>query len=676
MRRVADLVWRLRTHTSCGWLSATWDSVRRRVLGYPIWERYGIAGLILLASWLDFIQLGADGAINTYYAAAVQSMLTGWRAFFFASFDPQGFVSVDKPPLGLWLQTLSAKLFGFNVASLILPEALAGVLSVALLYHLVRRAFGGVAGLLAGALLAISPINIVSNRDNIFESLLVLTTLCATWAALRATETGAFRWLAFCGVFIGLGFNIKMLEAYLVLPACVLVYLLCAPGSWRRRLAMLVGLAGVVSVASFWWITAVDLTPAAQRPYVDSTLTNSELDLAFNYNGLQRLFGQPHYSGATQHALSDAGAPSLFRLLQPHLGGQISWFLPLALVGLFSSIWAFSARSAAPGLRGWGALAAHRQLVLWATWLGVAGAFFTVAQFYNRYYLVMVAPAICALAAVGVVGLWRDYWRPGWRGWLLPLAILSTAIEQGVILTSVSGWNPWLSPVLSVVVAVVVALLVARTVVGWLPGVGGVSFAGGRSRARWMGGAVLLAMAALLIAPLCWLGASFGAGAEGGFPISGPVPAASDSSSAVDPRLIAYLEAHARDLPFVVATVRATDAAPISLATGDAALAMGGYSGYDPILTPASLAAMVRRGEVRFFLLPATNLSTVAVQALYPASIATFLTSYTNRLTRWVSQTCAPTPPAAWKTNTALSAMQLFDCADVAVAVHSSPTSP
>src|SRR5205807_1915393 len=150
---------------------------------------------VVLAAILDFFQLDRAGLGNTYYAAAVKSMLTSWHNFFFVSLDPGGFVSVDKPPVAFWIQAASAKLFGFSGISLMLPQALAGVLSVALLYHLVARVFGRPAGLLAALALAITPVAVVDNRGNLIESMLVLALLLAAWAILRAAETGRLRWL-------------------------------------------------------------------------------------------------------------------------------------------------------------------------------------------------------------------------------------------------------------------------------------------------------------------------------------------------------------------------------------------------------------------------------------------------------------------------------------------------
>src|SRR5260370_3927939 len=195
----------------------------------PLWQRLALAAVMLVSIFMNFYQLGQNGFGNLYYAGAIRTMLDSWHNFFFVSFDPGGFVSIDKPHLGFWLQAASAKIFGFTPFSIFLPQALAGVLSILLLYHLVRRHFGVVAGLLAALALAISPISVVTNRNNTIHSTLVLVMLLGAWAVLRAAETGKLRWLLLCAAFVGLGFNIKMLEAYLVVPAYGLLYLLAAP---------------------------------------------------------------------------------------------------------------------------------------------------------------------------------------------------------------------------------------------------------------------------------------------------------------------------------------------------------------------------------------------------------------------------------------------------------------
>src|SRR5689334_2554604 len=245
---------------------------------------------------MNFFQLGQNG-FGSYYPPAVRSMMDNWHNFFFASYDPGGFVTIDKPPVGFWLQVFSAKLFGFSPFSVLVPQALAGVLSVILLYYLVRRHFGKAAGLLAALALALSPISVVTNRNNTIDSTLTLVLLLGAWAVIRAAETGKFRWLLLCALCVGLGFNIKMLEAYLVVPAYGLLYLLAAPRRLWVRIAHLV-LAGLLMLMlSLSWAIAVDLTPASQRPYVGSSQDNSEIGLALGYNGVQRLLGSFGFGG-------------------------------------------------------------------------------------------------------------------------------------------------------------------------------------------------------------------------------------------------------------------------------------------------------------------------------------------------------------------------------------------
>src|SRR5947199_4807552 len=266
----------------------TEQRVQKRFL---VWHRLALVGITLISVFMNFFQLGKNG-FGSYYPPAVRSMMDNWHNFFFASYDPGGFVTIDKPPVGFWFQVASARLFGFTPFSVLLPQALAGVLSVLLLYYLVQRHFGVVAGLLAALALALSPISILTNRNITIDSTLALTLLVGAWAVLRAAETGRLRWLLLAAGIVGIGFNIKMLEAYLVVPAFGLLYLLAAPRSIWKRIGHL-ALAGLLLiVVSFSWIGAEDSTPASQRPYVGSTQNNSEISLALGYNGIQRLLGQ------------------------------------------------------------------------------------------------------------------------------------------------------------------------------------------------------------------------------------------------------------------------------------------------------------------------------------------------------------------------------------------------
>ncbi len=349
----------------------------------PLWSRLALAGITLIAIFMDFYQLGRNG-FGSYYPPAVRSMMDNWHNFFFAAYDPGGFVTIDKPPVGFWLQVASAKIFGFNPWSILVPQALAGVLSVLLLYYLVRRHFGVTAGLLAALALAVFPISVVTNRNITIDSTLTLTLLIGAWAVLRAAETGKLRWLLLSAFIVGVGFNIKMLEAYLVVPAYAVLYLVAAPRSIWKRIGHL-ALAGLLLIAiSLSWVVAVDLTPASQRPYVDSTQDNSEISLALGYNGIDRLlrgfgpfgggfrggnrarppastsgnttprFTNPGASGQPNNGsrgnvtrqqqppgggfggIFDTGSPSPLRLFEVSLGSQAGWLLPLALLGMIA----------------------------------------------------------------------------------------------------------------------------------------------------------------------------------------------------------------------------------------------------------------------------------------------------------------------------------------------------
>lgn len=249
----------------------------------------GLLAIIALGAFLRFYQLGTYTIGNTYYAATVKSMLTSWHNFFYASFEPGGSVTVDKPPLGFWVQTISAYIFGVNGFALALPQALAGTLSIPVLYHLVRKYFGIWAGLTAALVLALMPVTIATERNNTIDGLLVFVLLLAAWAFIKATETGKTRHLLMGVILVGLGFNIKMLQAYMVLPALYAVYLFGARVPWWKRILQLGVATIVLLVVSLAWVVAVDLTPADQRPYIGSSENNTVMELIVGHNGLKRL---------------------------------------------------------------------------------------------------------------------------------------------------------------------------------------------------------------------------------------------------------------------------------------------------------------------------------------------------------------------------------------------------
>lgn len=270
--------------------------------------RLAVAGIVLLSLALHLINLQAIGDANTYYTAAVESMLDSWNNFFFAAAEPGGSVSVDKPPLGLWIEAAFACVLGVQGWTVSLPNILAGVLSVPLLYSLVRRHAGALAGILAALVLAVTPVVIATDRNNTMDGMLVFTLLLAAWAFVAATETGRTRWLFVGAALVGLGFNIKMLQAFLPLPAFYALYLLGARRGWARKAVDLLLATALLVVVSLSWAVIVDLTPADRRPYVGSSEDNTVMELIVGHNGLSRLFNPRGGGGQPAQGASAPGA--------------------------------------------------------------------------------------------------------------------------------------------------------------------------------------------------------------------------------------------------------------------------------------------------------------------------------------------------------------------------------
>ncbi len=488
-------------------------------------RRLALPAVMLLALVFNFSQLGTNGFGNLYYAAAVRSMGSDWRAFFFVSLDPAGFVTVDKPPLGFWLQVVSTKLFGYTPFAVFLPQALAGVLSVLLLYWLVRRHFGPAAGVISALALAVSPISVVTNRNNTIDSTLMLALLLGAWAVFRAIETDQLRWLVVAAVCVALGFNIKMLEAYLVVPAFFLAYILGSRKGWAKGWARQIGSLLVAGAAllglSFAWVIAVDLIPAALRPWVGSTTDNSEMSLAIGYNGVQRLLGGGAPGGGIDErgpggdfpgggsfapGGQGAGSTATGTLAAPGTSGTASTFAgpPEGFAGgpgsaggvggaggggtgMFNTGNPGLLRLFTPPLAGqivWllplaliglVALALDRpfhpredpqqqSMALWGTWLLTMAVFFSVAGFFHQYYLSQMAPAIAALVGIGVVIMWRRFIQPGWRGWFLPLSLAATALEQLYLVIVDPEWGIWLIPLLIITMLLTLVLAAIRIV--------------------------------------------------------------------------------------------------------------------------------------------------------------------------------------------------------------------
>src|SRR3954470_7792749 len=265
-----------------------------------------LPALLLLALLLNLWALDTNGWANDYYSAAVRSMASSWHNFLYGSFDASGVMTVDKPPLALWVQTLSVKAFGFNSLAILVPQALMGIGSVALLYDLTRRRFGRVAGGVAGLVLALTPMTVAISRHNNPDALLVLCSVAALWFLVRGLEDGRTKWLVWCGVMVGLAFETKMAVALMIVPGIAAAWLWVAPrGRVKAVKQLLAGGAAMVAVGGAWPLL-VALTPASDRPWISGTSDNSIWSLIFGYNGFNRIEGQ---AGGPQAFGGGAGGP-------------------------------------------------------------------------------------------------------------------------------------------------------------------------------------------------------------------------------------------------------------------------------------------------------------------------------------------------------------------------------
>jgi 4-amino-4-deoxy-L-arabinose transferase-like glycosyltransferase len=637
-------------------------------------EAVGLTAALTLSALLNLVGLNQEGFGNTYYAAAVWSMLQNWHAFIFGAFDSAGFITVDKPPLGLWLQVLSAKLFGFSGLSILAPQAIAGVACVGLVYLLVRRIFGPLAATIAAFVLAVTPITVVTDRNNTMDATLVLVLLLAAYAVSRAAEAGSLRSLLLAAALIGLAFNIKMLQAYPVVPAFGLAYVAFAPLTLRKRASHLLLAAAVLLVVSLSWSVFVDLTPASARPFVGSSGSNSALSLALGYNGLSRItlaiaqhvpalsfLGEAIDLSVAPLRAPGIGNPGVLRLFQGTLADQASWLLGLALIGLLVGWWQAVQRTTASRTQ-------HIGLVVWGGWLLTWSAIFSFSRFYHLYYLIMLGPAIAALSGIGIAAAWQQL-RAGRAvaRWLLPLALLCAAWLQIQMLHG----TPWL-PIWATTVLVIGSTISAIAFIA--------AFAVRHFETPLARTALSVGIAALLVAPLVlsvesvqngngggWLvqagpnlpgfagggaAGAFGRGPAGfgGFGATNAMTFAGSQWNQLDQQLVNYLEQNQGSTQYLVATQTSSYASLFVLNSHQPALALGGYQGWDGVLEPADLQRLVQAGVVRFFYLAPDN--NRAPDASLDA---------TADLTNWVQTNCSSVPASTW--GGSRSNLQLYDCA-------------
>ncbi|HMJ80716.1 MAG TPA: glycosyltransferase family 39 protein [Candidatus Dormibacteraeota bacterium] len=609
------------------------------------WVRPAQLGLALLAGALYLVNLTVSGYANVYYSAAALAASQSWSAWFFGSIDAANFITVDKPPLATMLMGLSVRLFGLSSWSILLPEALCGVATVLVLFAVVRRSFGPAAALVAGLAMALTPAAVLMFRYNNPDALLTLLLVLAAWAFVRSLEDGRLRWVILAGLFVGLAFNTKYLQAYLVLPAFAVTYLVAAAGSLRRRLGGLAVAAAAVLLSSAWWVVPVELLPASARPYIGGSTNDSVLDLIFGYDGLGRIFGFFGVGGPGGGGGGGGfgGSPGLLRLFNAEFGGQVSWLLPAALLAIPAGMLMHLHKPRTdPARAGY---------LMWGLWFAVTALVFSfMSGIIHSYYVVALAPAVAALVGAVVVDLWKLRERTPLAGLALAALILISGIWAWQLLERTPDFLPGLGLAILALSAVAAALVMVPT----LP-----------SLRRLSAIALLVGVAAMLLGPAAYALDTMATAYSGGDPSAGPAaadrggfagggpgsigqdggftggaqppsgtgigpgsggtgaPSAPDGTSDggtggsvgapggtaggpgsvdADSALVAYLLANRGTATWIVAATSAQQAGSIELASGAPVMAMGGFTGSDPTPTLAELQAYVASGQLRYVL--------------------------------------------------------------------------
>jgi len=621
-------------------------------------ENIALGIIVALSAILNFGNLSIEGYGNSYYAAAVKSMTLSWKNFFFVAFDPSGFVTIDKPPLGFWLQAISAKIFGFSGVSILLPSALAGVISVILVYLLVKKSFGNIAGLISALFLAITPVFVAVSRNNTIDNILIVFLLLGCWALSIAVEKGKLKYLILSMIFVGLGFNVKMTQAYLVIPALYITYLLSNAISLKKRIAHLLICTVILIGVSMSWALIVDAVPASSRPYVDSSTNNTVTELIVGHNGSERfsLSNSTETSGASGAAPSgmqgggtkpsgtipssgtkpsgtkpSGTAPSGMQgggsqgggsssQLQGTFGGQITsgltrlflksilsdqivWFIPLAIFGFIAVFIKEKLRFSLDNKR-------KQSIVLWFAWFLPEFLYFSFnTGTFHSYYLTMLAPPTAALAGIGIVALWELYKTGTWKAWLLPVALLLTGATHLLMLYYFISY----SNIIKVLIVLVALLCIVSSIILGILNV--------RKKTEGEQGIdpmlklkkilISLALVGMVITPLVGSSTVLFTKISSSFPAaglellsssqSGGIGGSGSGSDSSSTKLISFLEKNkTASQKYLLVVNTSNSAADIIISTGEPVMSLGGFLGSDKIVTLAQFKKMVKSGEIRY----------------------------------------------------------------------------
>ncbi|MEU6193818.1 glycosyltransferase family 39 protein [Streptomyces sp. NPDC047061] len=472
----------------------------------PRWARPAFFGLLLVTAVLYFYNLSVNGYSNSFYSAAVQAGTKSWKAMFFGSLDAGNAITVDKPSAFMWPMEIAARIFGLNSWTILGPEVLMGVGTVAVVYASVRRRFSPAAGLIAGAVLALTPVAALMFRFNNPDAMLALLMALACYFVVRAVEDGRTKWLVWAGVAIGFAFLAKTLQAFLILPALAFVYAAVGPHTWKKRIGQLALATGALVVAGGWWVAIVELWPASSRPYIGGSQDNSFLSLTFGYNGLGRISGDETGSvggGGGGTGSGRWGATGWSRMFNDEIGSQISWLIPAALILLVAGLVATRRLKRTSVTRA--------SFLVWGGSLLMTMIVFSyMAGIFHQYYTVALAPYIAAVVGMGAGLLWEKR-AELWASITLATAVVSAAVWGYVLLDRTSTYLPWLKYLV---------------LIGGLAAALGLIFAGRISRQLALGAAAV-GLVAALAGPTAYTLSTVSSAHTGSIPTAGPAGASS-----------------------------------------------------------------------------------------------------------------------------------------------------
>jgi 4-amino-4-deoxy-L-arabinose transferase-like glycosyltransferase len=576
-------------------------------------ERLALPILLVVTAVAYLWNITVNGMGNEFYAAAAQAGSKNWEALLFGSLDSKNFITVDKPPVSQWVMALSGQLFGFSSASMLIPEALMAVASVALVYGAVRRISGPRAALLAGGALAVMPVTAVMFRFNNPDAVMVLLMTAAAYCAVRALDNHggreeqkhhALRWMALAGVALGFAFLAKMLEGLMVMPAVGLVYLVAAPVTVRRRLLHLLGSLVAFLVSSGWFVVLTLAWPASSRPYLAGSTDNNFMNLVLGYNGFGRILGHNHYgmdpnahpandpatggaaAAAAQHHGGFGGfggqTQGLPRLFTGEFGFEIGWLIPAALLAV---VLVLVSRGRAPRTD-----IVRAGAILFGAWLVIDGLVLSFMKTnVHPYYCLSLAPAVAAMFAIGIHEMWRR--RDDRLGQIgLTTMLLGTGVWGFWILGRNASWLPPLRwAILLVAVLATLALLWAlRT------GARGIAVA-----------ALAVALLGGLAGPTAYTVATLGQPHTGGGPSVGPADPEDNHGHGWftdNPEVNAMLRG--TSTKWSAAINRSSAAANLELSTNTAVMAIGGFTGSDPVPTLQQFQDYVAGRQITYYILP------------------------------------------------------------------------